>query len=356
MKVALVVPVLITGGAETMAVRLAVGLKAAGEHIEVISIYPKQGTALEAEVECAGIPIHYVGKETSRSVSAIRQVYRILSEMDPDVIHSHISATFYALPWVMTHRVKLIHTIHTRPDAEFSGKLTNVLRLLVTLNKVKLVAVSKENQRIAKAFYGADDTKVMCVNNPVDTKRYYRNRCGDDEEIVFINVSRQDENKNQIMAIRAMAEVNKAVPNAKLVLVGNGTQHEFLKQERDALCLNDVVEIPGESTTPEHYLSGADIYISTSFREGLPLSMLEAMATGLPVISTDVGGIADIVRDNGVLIQPGDLAALTEQMICFATNRKMAERCGQKSKIIAQEFDVANTVRAYVEIYRTVKK
>lgn len=351
MKVVIIAPALITGGAETMVARLATAIDRTQVDVEVVCTCPRKGTILEKKIQGAGIPLHFINNRERSKIRLVWDMLCLLSKIKPDVIHSHIAATLYALPWVLLHKTKLVHTIHTRPDMEFSTAMTAVLRIAAKLRKVILVAVSKENHAIAKKFYCVPDAQVRYVNNPVETEKYYRKKDRNDDRLVFINVSRQDINKNQILAVRAMAEVIQHIPNARLMLVGDGNQHEKLIQERDRLGLADVIELPGEIAEPEHLLAAADVYLSTSHREGLPLSMLEAMASGLPVISTNVGGVSDIVRDNGVLIDADDQTALVREMLRFATDLDLRTRCGVRSLEIAKEYDAKTCANAYVEIY-----
>lgn len=356
MKVVITVPVLITGGAETMVARLAMSLNRTDVEIEVISMYSRQNSSLEKKIEDAGICIHYLDKEKVGNLQAAAKMFCLLSKIKPDVIHSHIYSVFYAIPWILVHRKKLIHTIHTKPDVEFSKKLTILLRSMVKLKKVILVAVSKENYAIAKSHYRVNSKQIYYVNNPVETERYYRQHNRNDGNVVFINVSRQDENKNQTAAIQAFPEVLKMVPNARLVLVGDGTQHKKLLAERERLSMTEIVDLPGECDAPEHHLAEADVYLSTSHREGLPLSMLEAMAAGLPIISTNVGGVPDIVRDNGVLIADNDQTALVRAMCRFGKDKSLREQCGARSREIVKEFDARKCAEAYVNIYRQAMK
>lgn len=352
MKVALMIPILVTGGAETMVTRLAVNLDRSQMDVEVISMMPRQDSVLEHIIEDSGVSIHYAQRDGLTRFKAAIVAWKLLNKIKPDVIHSHISATFYALPWAILHGVKVIHTIHTKPDVEFPQTHIKLLKLMVKLRHLILVAVSKENQVLAKQCYSAGDDRVKYVNNPVETNRYHHDANRIDDHIVFINVSRQDENKNQILAVRAMKEVIQQVPNARMVLVGDGTQHENLIREAEALGLSDVIEFPGERHDAENFLAKADVYISMSHREGLPLSMLEGMASGLPVISTDVGGVSDIVRDNGVLIEDDNQKQLVGEMVRFANDAKLRSECGERSLKIAREFDVSACADAYTAIYR----
>lgn len=349
MKVVIFTPGLVTGGAEIMASRLATNIKS--EEVEVVCLSKKLNTNNEKKIEDSGIKIHYLGKEKGASIRTIIKAWKLLSKIKPNVIHSHISGTIYAIPWIFFHKCKLVHTIHTKPDVEFSRKISNIFKFMIKKNKMILVAVSKENHRIAKEFYGFDDDKVKYVNNPVEIDNYYKKHNRLDNKIIYINVSRQDLNKNQILMIRAMKLVVETIPHAHLVLIGDGNQHEILIEEVKKLGLQEYVTFTGEKNNVEDYLAQADIYLSTSHREGLPLSMLEAMASELPIISTNVGGIPDIINDNGILIEDDNLIQLVDAMKKLAKDSELRLAYGKKSIEIVKNFDSKECGKKYVSIY-----
>lgn len=355
MKVALILPVLITGGAETMVARLALQLKKQNVNVNVISMYPKQNSYLETLIEQGGVNIYYIGKKGHGSKKAVIELFKLLNELKPDVIHSHIYSTFYAIPWILFHHGKLVHTIHTKPDKEFSKRNSTIIKLMTKVGKMILVAVSAENEKLAIEYYKVNEKFVKYVNNPVDVSQYYHNE-KKSEEIVFINVGRQDANKNQILMIRAMENVLKMVPTAKLKLVGDGTQHSILREEIENLRLESSISLLGERSDIPELLADADIYLSTSHREGLPLSILEGMAAELPVISTDVGGCSDIVNDNGILIRDNDQVALEAAMVKMALDNNKRKQMGCISKRIAMEYDVSSCAKKYLSIYEDVCK
>ena len=352
MKVAIIVPVFCTGGAENMAAQLAVNLDRSQVDVEVISMYPRQGHVFEKKIEDAGIPIHYLDKQGHASLGAMVRLWKCLSQMKPDIVHTHIYATFYAIPWVLTHRAKQVHTIHTYPGRDFPTPLGKILRWTAKAGKLTIVAVSEKNRALAKAYYGLPDSRVYYVNNPVDLTRFFH--AEEHKGLVFISVGRLHENKNQILAIRAMPEVLKSIPNAKLLLLGDGEDRQMLERERDALGLQDAVVFAGNQSKPEDFLAEADVYLITSHMEGLPLSVLEGMAAGLPVIATNVGGMGDIVKGNGVLIADDDLQALTKEMIRFARDPELRQRCGKASRELVKAFDAKSCAEAYTKIYQNI--
>ena len=153
-----------------------------------------------------------------------------------------------------------------------------------------------------------------------------------------------------------LMELVKQEQPDKLVLLGDGEDRQMLQQEAAALGVQDAVVFAGNQPKPEDYLAEADVYLITSHMEGLPLSVLEAMAAGLPVIATDVGGVADIVKDNGVLIADDDLEALTREMLRFAGDPAAREQCGNASRELVKAFDARACARAYLNIYRNIAR
>lgn len=353
MKVAIIVPVFVTGGAENMAAQLAVHLDKSQVDVEVISMYPRQGHVYEKKVEDAGIPIHYMDKRGHASLGAMVRLWKCLSKMKPDVVHTHIYAGFYTIPWIMTHRAVQLHTIHNHPETEFPYLLRTFMWLCSKTGKLRYATISKGNQALCCTYYRCGAERFPYVNNPVETERFYH-REEATGEIRFISVGRLEKRKNQILAIRAMPEVLKSAPNAKLILLGDGEDREMLERETDALGVRDAVVFAGNQTKPEDFLAGADVYLITSHMEGLPLSVLEAMAAGLPVIATNVGGMADIVKDNGVLIADDDLQALTREMIRFAQDPALRERCGKASRELVKAYDAKSCAEAYMALYKAL--
>ena len=351
MKVAIIVPVFCTGGAENMAAQLAVHLDKSQADVEVISMYPRQGHPFEKKIEEAGIPIHYMDKQGHASLDAMIRLWKCLSRMKPDVVHTHLYAAFYALPWVLTHRAKQVHTIHTKPDEEFSGFLRKVLRAFSRLGKLRFVVISKVNQQIACEAFHCGPEEYPCVNNPVEIERFYSGE-KDPESVTFVSVGRLNYWKNFSLALRAIQKVLSEIPNARLVIVGDGELAGDLCREAEELGVAQKVTFAGEQSKPEDFLARADVYLLTSHVEGLPLSVLEAMAAGLPVISTNVGGMPDLVKENGVLVADDDLQALVHEMIRFARDSGLRQRCGEISRQMVKAYDAESCARAYTEIYQ----
>lgn len=335
------------GGAENMVYELAKNLDPNTVDFSVITLHKKQGTLLEEKVEKAGFPNVYAGCQGRVTPKKLLRVYKFLKKHRTQVIHAHMSGVIYSLPWLLTHRCKMIVTAHTTPKEAFNRHTTAILKFLAKAGKVTMVAVSEENQRLMARYYGIPCDRVVCVNNGVDVEKFYRTP---HERLAFIHVGRQDKNKNQAAMIRQFARLQEEAPS-DLILCGEGPEQENLKQLAEDLGVRDKVEFTGNVANVEDYLARADIYLQTSHREGLPLATAEGMAAGLPVISTDVGGMKNLVRDNGFLVPDHDEDALYQAMKTLALQEELRRAQSLRSREISLEFSSRQMALAYTEIY-----
>ena len=191
------------------------------------------------------------------------------------------------------------------------------------------------------------------INNPVDIKKYYKLK-DLKSDFIFINVSRQDANKNQALIIKALARIKEIRTNVKLYLVGDGNQNENLKSLAKALDIENDVIFTGIVRNVEDYLAKADAYISSSHREGLPLSILEAMAAKLPIIATKVGGVPDIVTDNGLMISDDSVEELTDVMLKVIDEPELLRLMSDNSFINVQAYDSKIMADRYCDLYEEV--
>lgn len=332
-----------------MVYNLARELVAMGEEASIVCCGSKLNNALEAKAEsvCKVTYLNLTGRVT---LQAYRTVFKEIKRQKPDVIHAHMGGVVFAAPLSLLLKIPLVITAHTRPDVAFSKKIVPVLKFCMRFTNCKMVAVSKENFTLLKQYFGGSEGKYTYVNNGIDLSRFYKKK---HENFTFINVARQDENKNQIAILKAFTELYKENKKIKLYLVGDGPCHQMLQQEICRRGLDNGVTMPGNVSNVEDYYALADVYVQASHREALPLTTLEAMAAGLPIISTDVGGMKDIVKDNGILISDNDdnalLCAMKKFLQCKVSER---EHLGTISRQIVKEYSSVEMAKKYVEIYK----
>lgn len=160
-------------------------------------------------------------------------------------------------------------------------------------------------------------------------------------------------NKNQIMAIRMMRQVVKQFPNALLLLAGNGPEQQKLEQAIIEHKLQDNIVLLGYCTCLEKYQKIADVVVSCSKREGLPLNLVEAMLTANPLVVTINRGHSELIHDdkNGYLVETGDYKAMASKVCLLLSDFQIRERISKKAVFSAQKYGETNVKKELRDIY-----
>lgn len=351
-KVAVVLPYFGRGGAENMVAHLVSHLDLDQVNVQVFCIFGKpQQNHLEEEVRSHGVNITYIGKGLGFSPSAAIKLYKALNKFEPDVIHTHLSGGFYAGFWVLFHNIKMLHTVHNMPLFEAGKIKRNMYAMLYKLNKAVPVAISNEIRNQVEEIYHMPG-RVELVYNPVDVERFSTIGKKVHSGFIFLSAGRLSEQKNQKLLIDAFYELLKDKNHVKLIILGDGPNKECLNQQVKRLRLENDVFLPGNVVNIEEYMARADVFILSSLYEGLPLVLLEAMAARLPIISTDVGGVKDIVTDNGILVPPMDVKKLKSAMQKIMEEESLREKFAAKSYEHVLKYNSPNIANQYTELYK----
>lgn len=353
-KIAIILPYFGPGGAEKMAAHLGCGLNTEQFDVEVFCIYGHAlGNKMERDLREKAIPIHYIGKKKGFSVSAVLKLFQELDRFSPDLIHTHQYACVYAALWPVIRKKPFLHTFHTLPEVENKRPVRRMLtKWLVRKRRMVPVTISEGNQRMVAEYYQLPTDEVPMVYNPVDVKRFASAVGKNDGCFRFITVGRFSKVKNQELMYRAFGLFLKHGYDARLLMLGKGEEEANLKALAEELGVSDRIEYTGYVDNVEDYLKTADVFLLSSHYEAQPLCVLEAMASGLPVISTDVGAVADIVKDNGILVPPGDVEAMAKAMEKLYLDEVLRLKMSERASGYAAEYDVSNTVSGYSELYR----
>lgn len=264
-------------------------------------------------------------------ISILWKLVRILRDENVYILHCHrhkptvygaIAAIFARIPVVISH----VHGISRTKN--FRRKITNCF-LLKKVNKIITVGEAVREE-VLKNNPSVPSEKVVSVGNSIDYERYAqisltkpqaKERLNlPQDSYVFGTISRMAPNKGQIYLIRAFEKVKQVLPSAHLVFVGDGRLRNELEEQAHKTATNSIHFLGHRNNIPE-LLRAMDVYVQPSIgSEGLPKSLLEAMAAGVPCIGTQVSGIPEIVDDgkNGYLVPPRDDGALAEAMLKLA--------------------------------------
>ena len=176
-------------------------------------------------------------------------------------------------------------------------------------------------------------------------------------DILFVCVAWLRPQKNPVLLLEAFRRGPASDPRAHLLLVGTGSLRSELERQIGASGLQERVHLLGTRADVPEILNAADVFVLSSDYEGNPLSVMEAMAAGKPVICTAVGGVPELVEDRGcgLLVPPRDPKALSEAMSHMLENPNARKSMGEKSARRAVErFDLRTMTEAYEDLYRSL--
>jgi len=361
-KVVQIVPMLSPGGAERVAVHIARGLNRRRYEPIVISFTGRVGCDLDHMLEEAGIEVRYLGKHPGFDYRVYSRLGSVLKEYEPDVIHTHLHVLRYALPSMLLRKgVAMLHTVHNLAEREIEPRARLIQRYALT-HGVKPIAVAEEVAASLASLYGIQHCRVISNCIPTDVyahpqmpRKEWRAKEGfKDSDILFVCVARFAPQKNHALLLEAFVQGPASDPRAHLVLVGAGDLRAQLEEQARKLWLAGKVHFLGLRSDIPEVLGAMDVFVLGSDYEGNPLSVLEAMASGLPIVSTAAGGVPNLFENDkeGFLVPPGDLQGLAKSMNSLLKYQAARESMGAAAASRAREnFDVSNMVRAYEQVY-----
>lgn len=361
-KVAQIVPMLSPGGAERVAVHIARGLNRRRYEPLMISFTGRVGCDLDNMLEEAGIEVRYLGKHPGFDYRVYGRLDAALKECEPDVIHTHLHVLRYALPsMLLMKRVAMVHTVHNLAEREIEPRARLIQRYALT-HGVKPVAVAEEVAASLATLYGIHGCRVIsnCIPtelyaNPQTARKEWRAKEGFNEaDVLFVCVARFAPQKNHALLLKSFAQGPARDARAHLVLVGEGDLRTDLEEQARKLNLSGKVHFLGLRKDIPDVLGAMDVFVLSSDYEGNPLSVLEAMASGLPIVCTAVGGVPNLYETGkeGFLVPPGDTQGLAKSMHSLLKYDEVRRSMGTAAASHARRhFDVSNMVHSYEEVY-----
>jgi glycosyltransferase involved in cell wall biosynthesis len=364
-KVVHIVPMLSPGGAERVAVHIVRGLNRQRYEPAVISFTGRLNCDLDRLLDEAGIEVRYLGKRPGFDYRVYPRLHPVLRDCRPDIVHTHLHVLRYALPFLLLLKhASLLHTVHNLADREIEPRLRWLQRYALNHGVVP-VAVAAEVAASLGRLYGIQRCSVISNGIPTDyyacprsARKEWRAREGfKDDDVLFVCVARFAPQKNHALLLKAFAQGPASNPNAHLVLVGEGDLRERLEEQVKNLGLARQAHFLGLRTDIPEVLGAMDVFVLSSDYEGNPLSVMEAMASGLPIVSTAAGGVPDLFESGkeGLIVQPGDVQGLSNSMTSLLGNREARQSLGMAAARRAREnFDVSTMVQAYEEVYENL--
>jgi len=319
------------------------------------------------------VPIHVIGKGAERDSLLSVKIARVVRTVRPHIVHTRNWGTIDGVPGALLGGVRrIVHGEHGREATDPTGanRRRQQARRLLSPFISRFVTVSDDLRRWLVDEVGVASAKVVQIINGVDTERFSpaADRAAakalvglDPRSFVVGTVGRLDPVKDQQLLLRAFAAFARGMAaggaSSALVLVGAGPEEERLRSLAAELGMTDSVHFTGERRDTPELLRAMDLFVLPSIAEGISNTILEAMASGLPVLATDVGGNGELVVENesGFLFPSGDGDRLEELLFrCSADDAVRASLGVAARGRCLEHFSLEAMADAYGRVYLEV--
>jgi len=310
-------------------------------------------------------------KPAGHGVRVFPRLFRLLRELSPAIVHSRNLAALEASFPAWAARVPIrIHGEHGWEASDLEGRNPRyrLIRRAYRPFVGHYVALSTHIESYLRQAVGISAERVTRIHNGVDTERFAPGRgarpsvpdypFADPGLWVVGTVGRMDQVKDQLMLARAFARAvtrsGAAARRMRLVIVGQGPLRERVEATLHESRVRDLAWLPGERADVPEILRVLDCFVLPSLAEGISNTVLEAMATALPVIATRVGGNPELVEDamTGRLVPPADPDTVAGALLDYFHHPEVARRHGKAGRrLVEQRFSLSRMIEDYTRLY-----
>ncbi|HLO13696.1 MAG TPA: glycosyltransferase [Anaerolineales bacterium] len=370
-RIVYVVGTLGLGGVERMTTDLSLALQHSKEwQVMICCLMGKIGPFVNV-LETEGVRIDVCSLTQRNLISFPFRFAHLLRDLQPDILHSHVSSS---MPWqILGARLagvkRIIFTQHSEYrnwNASLFARLRIWLYYAVCSPFIfRHTVVSQAVQRhLAEiVIRSADDFEI--IHNPVNTdsfcpapsiRDYARRQLGLEEDIFLVgSVARLAPPKAHLQILEAAKQVVQKDSSVRFVFVGDGPLRAAVEARIHELDLDHHIILAGPRTDVNLLYPAFDVFILPSIREGFPLALVEAMASGLPVIASDLGGIAEAMgEETGTRIPPGDSNSLATAISRLKCDPVLRNEFSRRARLRAVEcFSLPVILGKYLNVYRS---
>jgi glycosyltransferase involved in cell wall biosynthesis len=349
-------------GAEAVILNMSRTLNA-GSHSSLLGVFSNSANPnlqLHEAAAKEGIESHLIPCNGQVDRTVIASIRDLAARTNADIVHAHgYKADIYTYFALRGSSVALVSTCHTWYDNDLFVSLYGMADRLVLRRFAAVVAVSDEvKQRLLKA--GVHEDKIHLVQNGIDLRPFdnatlsLRKNLSSDHPTIVGLVGRLANEKGVDIFLRAAARVLAALPSTKFVVVGEGPDRDKLESLIDELKIRENVTMLGRRDDMPAVYASFEIMVSASRQEGLPIAILEGMASRCPLIATNVGAVPTVVLDGstGVLLPPENTEALASEIVKLLQDPARRVSLGAAArKLVAEKFSSERMTADYLRVY-----
>jgi glycosyltransferase involved in cell wall biosynthesis len=318
-----------------------------------------------------GIPTHSIPFGRHSLLASLRCLPRLkalLKAEKYDIVHTHTETGGLLLKLAVSAKgeSKFCYTPHGMSFWKGSGWksqliykplerwICSAMELNFGMNREEVDSLNRWNSATATYVHGIG-LNIERMQSPTQARNLTREAFGvGPNELLIASVGELDDNKNHIAAVRALARLNRR--DFKYVICGVGPRKEALLQEAARLGIGNQVLLVGFRSDIPDVLHASDLFVFPSFHEGMPVSVLEAMASGLPVVCSNIRGNVDVIAegDNGYLFAPSDVETLTSKLAWLMDHAELRAAMGARNRADVVPFSLHAVTHELTQIYSHV--
>ncbi len=359
-------------GTELATYRLAKHLHARGNDVHVLT---SRDRGMPKEESCNGVSVHriYWPKKipTLQRTLLSLEMYVALRKVNPQIVHVQnftmgmcglLAKRLSKKPYIVAGRGFDVYGLDRVYAKKLDAFFVRKALALIVKNADAVTALTEEMRREIQKVYARDATVIP---NGIEVERFSLSLSNKDarEELklendarIVVSVASLSPKKGTEYLIRALKTIIEEEPTTKLYLIGKGTEEAKLRTLVQALHLTEYILFVGSipnRVVPE-YLAASDVFVLPSLEEAFGIVLLEAMAAGLPIVATNVGGIPSIVADgvNGFLVEPRNPAQIAEAVLKLLADKELTSTLTANNKELVKTFSSDENARQYEELYQ----
>ncbi len=363
-RIALAITELEVGGAERCLVELACGLDPQQFQVEVYALATRpENDALAVRLEESAIPVHFIGAErTWKVLGAIARFRRLLIKQAPDLLQTFL---FHAnVVGTLAGRLAGVPKIVTGVRVAEPSWLRHTVERWFTRRADRIVCVSDSVAKFCTERVGLPKESLLAIPNGIATEGYPSEAPTDlsqfsvnHGDFVIATVGRLEQQKGIDWLLNATTNLLAPDSNLRLLIVGDGPDRQMLENLAESLGIQKNVHFAGWRPDVPDILASCDLLVLPSRWEGMPNVLLEAMASRLPVVATDVEGVSEILGplSRQQTVKFGDSSGLVRQIRAIANDSDLAEvLASQNYERVSSKFSLKNMVHSYQQLYLTM--
>ena len=328
-------------------------------------------SSFRERIQVADVPVFALHKPPGNSPVMHFKLWRLFRQLRPDIVHTrNLAAVEAALPAALAGVPACVHGEHGREVGDLDGDnrkyqfwrrffkpfVDHYVTVSQDLKGYLVQKILVEPQRVTQIYNGVDSARFR----PATARREELPCPGFAEQGLFVigSVGRMQQVKDQLTLVRAFTLLMQEIPDAarllRLVIIGDGPLREQARALLEQAGIARFAWLPGERDDVPTIMRGLDLFVLPSIAEGISNTILEAMATGLPVVATSVGGNVELVKEGetGRLVPPADPARMARAIREYLFNSEDRKRHGARARrLVESDFSMNAMVNAYAAVY-----